>query len=32
LPSRLSDTEKAAHAAFVEKLGENAIWNKSSAS
>jgi DNA polymerase-3 subunit epsilon len=32
VPSRLSDTEKAAHAAFVEKLGENAIWNKSSAS
>ena len=32
LPSRLSDTEKAAHAAFVEKLGENAIWKKSSAS
>src|SRR6056300_1578331 len=32
LPSLLSDTEKAAHAAFVEKLGENAIWKKSSAS
>jgi DNA polymerase-3 subunit epsilon len=32
LPSRLSDTEKAAHAAFVEKLGENAIWKKSNAS
>ena len=32
LPSRLSDTEKAAHAAFVEKLGEDAIWKKSSAS
>jgi DNA polymerase-3 subunit epsilon len=31
LPSRLSDTEKAAHAAFVEKLGENTIWKKSSA-
>ncbi|EBA08543.1 DNA polymerase III subunit epsilon [Sagittula stellata] len=29
LPSRLTDTEKAAHAAFVEKLGENAIWNRS---
>lgn len=29
LPSRLTDTEKAAHAAFVEKLGEDAIWNRS---
>ena len=29
LPPRLSDAEKAAHAAFVEKLGENAIWNRS---
>ncbi|MGH1412449.1 MAG: DNA polymerase III subunit epsilon [Pelagimonas sp.] len=29
LPSRLSDKEKAAHAAFVEKLGDDAIWNKS---
>ncbi len=29
LPSRLSDKEKAAHAAFVEKLGEDALWFKS---
>ncbi|WP_299921840.1 DNA polymerase III subunit epsilon [uncultured Pelagimonas sp.] len=29
LPSRLSDKEKAAHAAFVEKLGEDALWLKS---
>lgn len=26
LPSRLSEKEKAAHAAFVESLGENALW------
>ncbi len=26
LPSRLSENEKAAHAAFVEKLGDNALW------
>ena len=29
LPSRLSDNEKAAHAAFVEKLGTDALWTKS---
>ncbi|MGB1034039.1 MAG: DNA polymerase III subunit epsilon [Primorskyibacter sp.] len=29
LPSRLSDKEKAAHAAFVEALGDSALWNKS---
>lgn len=28
LPSRLSDKEKAAHAAFVEGLGEAALWLK----
>ncbi len=28
LPSRLSAEEEAAHAAFVEKLGPNAIWLK----
>lgn len=28
LPSRISDEEKAAHDAFVEKLGENALWTK----
>ncbi|PYG26545.1 DNA polymerase III subunit epsilon [Pelagimonas varians] len=28
LASRVSDKEKAAHAAFVEKLGENALWSK----
>ncbi|KUF09579.1 DNA polymerase III subunit epsilon [Pseudoponticoccus marisrubri] len=28
LPSRLSDKEKAAHAAFVEKLGDEALWLK----
>ncbi|MFW2542829.1 DNA polymerase III subunit epsilon [Primorskyibacter sp. 2E107] len=28
LPSRVSEKEKAAHAAFVEKLGENALWLK----
>lgn len=28
LPSRLSDSEKAAHAAFVEALGEDAIWSR----
>lgn len=26
LPPRITDTEKAAHAAFVETLGENALW------
>jgi len=26
LPSRLSENEKAAHAAFVEKLGDNPLW------
>ena len=26
LPSRLSEKEKAAHAAFVEKLGQDAVW------
>lgn len=30
LPSRLTDEEKAAHDAFVEQLGENAIWSKAS--
>ena len=28
LPSRLSDSEKAAHAAFVEKLGDAALWKR----
>lgn len=28
LPSRLSETEKAAHAAFVTKLGPEALWSK----
>jgi len=28
LPPRLSDAEKVAHDAFVEKLGENAIWKR----
>jgi DNA polymerase-3 subunit epsilon len=28
LPSRLSDSEKAAHAAFVEKLGDSALWKR----
>ncbi len=28
LPSRITENEKAAHAAFVEKLGDNALWNK----
>jgi DNA polymerase-3 subunit epsilon len=28
LPSRLSETEKAAHAAFVDALGENALWKR----
>lgn len=28
LPSRLSETEKLAHAALVAKLGEKAIWNE----
>ncbi|MGR3469176.1 MAG: DNA polymerase III subunit epsilon [Shimia sp.] len=28
LPPRLSDSEKAAHAAFVETLGEDALWAK----
>lgn len=28
LPSRLTEKEKAAHAAFVEKLGDNALWAK----
>ena len=28
LPSRLTEKEKAAHAAFVEKMGENALWSK----
>lgn len=30
LPSRLTEEEQAAHAAFVEKLGPNAIWLKAS--
>ncbi|MEM7320144.1 MAG: DNA polymerase III subunit epsilon [Pseudomonadota bacterium] len=29
LPPRISEQEKAAHAAFVEQLGENALWNRS---
>lgn len=28
LPSRLSESEKAAHAAFVEKLGDDALWKR----
>ncbi|MBS0123456.1 DNA polymerase III subunit epsilon [Thetidibacter halocola] len=28
LPSRLSEKEKAAHAAFVEKMGETALWSR----
>jgi DNA polymerase-3 subunit epsilon len=28
LPSRLSADEQAAHAAFVDKLGEDALWKK----
>lgn len=28
LPSRLSDSEKAAHAAFVEQLGDAALWKR----
>jgi DNA polymerase-3 subunit epsilon len=28
LPSRLSENEKAAHAAFVEKLGDDALWTR----
>ena len=28
LPSRLSDTEKAAHAAFVDALGSDTVWSK----
>lgn len=28
LPARLSDTEKAAHAAFVDALGPETIWSK----
>lgn len=28
LPSRLSEDEKTAHAAFVDKIGEDAIWRK----
>ncbi|MEM6626992.1 MAG: DNA polymerase III subunit epsilon [Pseudomonadota bacterium] len=28
LPSRLSEAERRAHAAFVDSLGENAIWSK----
>ncbi|MEQ9260244.1 MAG: DNA polymerase III subunit epsilon [Roseovarius sp.] len=28
LPSRLSEEERSAHAAFIEKLGENALWKK----
>ena len=28
LPARITESEKAAHAAFVEKLGESALWNK----
>ncbi|MFZ5963602.1 DNA polymerase III subunit epsilon [Thalassococcus sp. BH17M4-6] len=28
LPPRITDSEKAAHAAFVEKLGEKALWSR----
>lgn len=28
LPSRISEKEKAAHAAFVEGLGEDALWTR----
>ncbi|SPF79441.1 DNA polymerase III subunit epsilon [Pseudoprimorskyibacter insulae] len=28
LPSRITDEEKAAHAAFVEKMGDKALWRK----
>lgn len=28
LPSRLSDAERAAHEAFVEKLGDDALWKR----
>ncbi|OYU38064.1 MAG: DNA polymerase III subunit epsilon [Pseudorhodobacter sp. PARRP1] len=28
LPPRLTETESAAHAAFIDKLGEGAIWKK----
>ncbi|CUH79661.1 DNA polymerase III subunit epsilon [Tropicibacter naphthalenivorans] len=28
LPDRITEKEKAAHAAFVEKMGENALWSK----
>ncbi len=28
LPARITDAEKAAHAAFVEKLGDGALWSK----
>ena len=28
LPSRLTDEERASHAAFVEKMGEDALWTK----
>ncbi len=28
LPSRISEAEASAHAAFVEKLGENALWKR----
>jgi DNA polymerase-3 subunit epsilon len=31
LPSRISEGEASAHAAFIEKLGENALWIKSRA-
>ena len=29
LPPRITDTEAAAHAAFVEALGDGALWNRS---
>lgn len=29
LPSRLTDEERAAHSAFVEKLGDDALWKSS---
>ena len=29
LPSRLTEEEAAAHAAFVDELGDGAVWNRS---
>lgn len=30
LPSRISEAERAAHSAFVDKMGDGALWNKTS--